>query len=296
MLSPTRKEMENGQYKYRISVDNIFSPDIFGKSYLYQVGRAHLKPAAVVPEHIQLNYFELTAVTEGRGTVSVNGESVPVEKGDIHIAFAGDIHSIYSDEKMPLKYDFIAIQTADDALFGEMEKIVAAHHEASARLFRDDAIGGLVARAISETQEKRENWRIVTEAVINEIFVFTARALESETEVGIKNAVNESRELCFGIMNYIDNHIYTMKKLTELTKITNYSYNYLSNLFKDVTGETLNTYYRNRKLESARLLLEEGFSVTYVANVLGYSSAYPFSLAFKNHYGYPPSNVKKRLS
>ena len=95
-------------------------------------------------------------------------------------------------------------------------------------------------------------------------------------------------------MNYIDNHIYSIKNLRELAATTNYSYNYLSNLFKKTTGTTLQGYYHNRRLETAELLISlEDFTVGEIAGMLGYSSVYPFSLAFKKKFGYPPSDVKK---
>jgi AraC-like DNA-binding protein len=53
-------------------------------------------------------------------------------------------------------------------------------------------------------------------------------------------------------------------------------------------------YYKNRRLQTARLLLQSGqFSVTDISAMLNYSSVYSFSLAFKKKYGYPPSEEKE---
>ena len=83
-----------------------------------------------------------------------------------------------------------------------------------------------------------------------------------------------------------------MKNLRELCEVTNYNYNYLSNLYKKVTSDTLANYFRSRRLETARLLLaEHTMSVTEIARLLNYSSVYIFSRAFKEKYGVPPSEV-----
>ena len=57
-------------------------------------------------------------------------------------------------------------------------------------------------------------------------------------------------------------------------------------------GITLLDYYRQRKLKTARLLLsEEGATVSKVVALLGYSSLYTFSRAFKEMYGVAPSRA-----
>jgi AraC-like DNA-binding protein len=76
--------------------------------------------------------------------------------------------------------------------------------------------------------------------------------------------------------------------------LTGYSYNYLSSVFKETTGVTLSHYYHERRLEAAALLLREGFSVTRTSALLGYSSIYAFSNAYKKRYGISPSKEIKQ--
>ena len=59
----------------------------------------------------------------------------------------------------------------------------------------------------------------------------------------------------------------------------------------------LTDYYRHRRLETARLLIDEGgLSITEIASLLRYSSIYTFSRAFKEFFGVPPAQYKKALS
>ena len=66
---------------------------------------------------------------------------------------------------------------------------------------------------------------------------------------------------------------------------------------KDVTGMTPNTYILNIKMNSALHLLqtEPNHTISEIAYKLGFSSARYFSLCFKDHYGYPPSEVRNRM-
>lgn len=281
-------------YKYHISKYSISSPRRFGSVLLYQIGRLHCKEDTVIYPHPQYNYFEFTVVTGGEGVVATDGVETRVSAGDIYVSFAGDFHSIVSDRRHPLKYDFISVRTDDPAVSAELEKIVETYHSPNTRVIRDERIGRLVSRAISETNAEQELCGVAVEAIVNQILVYTVRGFKSlEHKLDI-DEVNESDLICFKVMNYIDNHIYTLKSLTELCEITNYSYNYLSNLFKKTTSETLLSYYRNRRLETAYLLLGSGeYTVTDVSNMLNYSSIYSFSLAFKKKYGFSPSLLKR---
>lgn len=289
-MSSEHIQTYSGNCDYRISKDNIYQPLKYGKHYLYQIGRMHCNKHTLIPMHTQLNYIELTIATDGKARVVTNGDALDIEAGDIYISFPGDFHEIIVDEVFPLKYDYITFMTEDEVFFKEIDGIIASCHETNARVTRDDHIRRLVARAISEINDPDRFTDTVMESLINQILVSVIRDYRSHAaDLSFKN-VTDAELLCLRLMNYIDNHIYTIKNLRELTDISNYSYNYMSNLFKRVTSDTLLNYYQNRRLENARLLLRSGqFSVTQVATVLNYSSIYSFSLAFKKRYGYPPS-------
>jgi AraC-like DNA-binding protein len=80
-----------------------------------------------------------------------------------------------------------------------------------------------------------------------------------------------------------------MKNLQELSGATDYSYGYLSALFKSTTSITLSAYFQEKKLDTARmLLLDNKLTVTETAEMLNYSSVYAFSKAFRSYYGVPP--------
>jgi len=281
-------------YDYRISMDNIHHPFCYGKHFLYQIGRMHCNMYTSIPVHTQLNYIELTVATDGGATVITNGCSVDIQAGDIYVSFAGDFHEIIMNTSAPLKYDFITVQTTDPLICNEFEQIVADRYAAEDRIIRDDYLRQLVARAIHEINNDDTFTDAVMEAIISQIFITMIRNFKSKASHSSDSIANEAQLMCLRLMNYIDNHIYTIKNLREMTEITNYSYNYMSNLFKRVTSDTLMNYYKNRRLQTARLLLQSGqFSVTDISEMLNYSSVYSFSLAFKKKYGYPPSEEKR---
>ena len=281
------------EFDYRISKDRILHPLRYGAHSLYQIGRMHCNKHTKIPMHTQLNYIELTVAKDGRASVVTNGSAVNIKAGDIYISFPGDFHEIVIDERAPLKYDYITVMTEDSTLLKELDGIIADCHDAHARVARDDRLQRLVADAIGEIHAPDPLTDGVMASLIHQLLVTVIRVYQSRSQKTLSEPLTDAEHLCLRLMNYIDNHIYTINNLAELAEISNYSYNYTSNLFKRVTGDTLTNYYQNRRLETAMLLLQAGqLSVTQTAGLLNYSSIYAFSLAFKRHYGYPPSAVK----
>lgn len=287
--------MENDAYRYRISWDEMESPRTFGPFQLFQAGRIHCRPNTVIPTHTQLNYVELTVAADGAGVVGTNGVAVPVARGDIYVSFAGDFHTIWSDAAHPLKFEYVTVQTADPALRGAMEELIATHHDATARVLRDDRLRALVSQIIWEANHPAAESDRAIEAAIMLLFIEMIRDFRANAPQNEEEHADGAKETCLRVMNYIDHHIYTIRNLRELCAVTHYSYNYLSNLFQRTTGDTLAHYYQNRRLETAALLLRSGrFSVSETAQVLGYSSIYAFSPAFKNKYGTSPGAYRRR--
>ena len=281
--------------KYHLDINLFSNPKTFGEISLYQIGRVYCKEKTRVPRHTHLDFFEMTIVTGGCGTVITNDVAVEVKQGDIYVSFAGDFYEIASDPDDPLRYDFVALQTVNERMHNDLEEIVRSFHDPQSRVIRSENIAPLISGAIAELNAAAEYSEEVLSAIFIQVFAHLIRGFDSQSKVKYSKNTGEPEVLCYQLMNYIDSHIYTMKNLRELSEVTNYTYNYLSNLYKKVTSDTLANYFRNRRLEAARLLLIEGtMSVTKISSLLNYSSVYIFSRAFKEKYGVPPSELKKK--
>ncbi len=282
----------NSEAYYLISNDYMLEPLKIGEFSLYQLGRRFCKESAIIPKHLHLNWFELTIVTGGTGTIHSNGEDLPVKQGDIYLSFPADRHGISSSADSPLKYDFLAFYLESGELLERFESLMSDFHNAKNRLFSDDKIAYLLGVAIEELGGDRLMSQEVLLSILRQIAVYTVRDFR---QGHLKERLPKSNSdlLCYKIMNYIDSHVYSIKTLADLEKIINYNLSYLSTLFKKTTGSTLNDYFRRKKLSTAKLLLKEGkLKIGEISALLGYSSVYSFSKAFKIEYGVPPKSVK----
>lgn len=71
-------------------------------------------------------------------------------------------------------------------------------------------------------------------------------------------------------------------------------YHYLSNLFSEVEGTTIEKYYIAQRIEKAKeLLVYDELSLSQIADQLGYSSVAYLSNQFKKITGFTPGHFKK---
>lgn len=278
--------MEN--CNYHVNKNFFRDPLVYDGLSVVQVGRMFCKSTTVIDTHMHLNCYELTVVTDGEGLIYSNGTPTSVKKGDIYLSLPCDAHKIETDPVKLLKFDFFAFITENGCFDEAFEMIAQNHNSPHARVIRDERIRPLISNAIAELSEENAYKNELLTALFRQILIYTARGFQNIKPTVFADA-SRAEALCYKLMNYIDTHIYTMKNLGELAQITDYSYGYLSTLFRDTTANTLTSYFQEKKLDTARLLLlENKLTVTQVAELLNYSSVYAFSKAFRKHYGVSP--------
>ena len=86
-----------------------------------------------------------------------------------------------------------------------------------------------------------------------------------------------------------------LKLSAHLSKVLEYNYTYLANIFSQEEGMTLEKYYITQRIErSKELMIYEDLSLTHIADELHYSSVSHFCLQFKKVTGLTPAEFKKR--
>lgn len=101
----------------------------------------------------------------------------------------------------------------------------------------------------------------------------------------IKNAI-------ITLVHHSDNDIKTNLS-TYITSQIRRDYNYLSNLFSEVEGTTIEKYFISHKIEKIKeLLVYNELTLSEIADQLGYSSVAYLSNQFKKITGFTPSYFK----
>lgn len=92
--------------------------------------------------------------------------------------------------------------------------------------------------------------------------------------------------------NYADSSVTLNSVCTALAMSTSY----FSSIFKNYTGETFIEALTKKRMEKAKILLEQGSRKTYeIAEAVGYSDAHYFSVTFKKITGKTPTEYAKEV-
>lgn len=104
--------------------------------------------------------------------------------------------------------------------------------------------------------------------------------------------IEQIRNLIIGIVH---RQIRIKTNLSDyLAKEIGRDYSYISNLFSEVEGTTIEQYYIHQKIEKVKeLLVYDEHSLSQIADELGYSSVAHLSNQFKKITGLTPSHFKK---
>jgi len=123
---------------------------------------------------------------------------------------------------------------------------------------------------------------------------------QSLKSVGFELIDDKRSKLIEQIKTFIINTIHykdeqPQKNFSELiAKHLHHDYSYLSNLFSEVEGITIEQYIINQKIEKVKeLLVYNELSLSEIAFQLGYSSTAHLSNQFKKLTGLTPSQFKK---
>lgn len=108
---------------------------------------------------------------------------------------------------------------------------------------------------------------------------------KSQTIEKIKNAI-------VGLVHHTDHDIKTNLS-TFITSKVHQDYNYLSNLFSEVEGITIEKYFIGQRIERVKeLIMYDELTLSQIADQLGYSSVAYLSNQFKKITGFTPSYFK----
>lgn len=94
------------------------------------------------------------------------------------------------------------------------------------------------------------------------------------------------------MLDYIESHLDTPMDAAEAARASGYSVFYIQRIFGVMTGMTVGSYIRQRRLSEAGLMLRRGASVLDTALRYAWDSPESFARAFRRFHGVNPSQVQ----
>ena len=278
--------------------NNIPESKRFGFIRLYQIGELQCSPGYEVPRHNQ-PCAEISYIVSGKGVFECNGKTVPVEAGDLFLNQVADVHAIYSDPREDLRYLYLGF-LLDDRLDGDYAAL-SRFFEAlgEVRLVKDRFdVRAPFLRLINEFYTGGTCSQLAIESLLCEVLVLTYRNFRDVPQKAYLplKASDTAGSAVYSAIRYIEAHASDIGEVREIANALGYSGSYLSHLFRERTGETLQSYLTRKKVEAGIELMKTGrYSVTQIAMRLGYDTLQSFSKAFRRVMDIPPTEYLRRL-
>ncbi|MEG1887558.1 MAG: AraC family transcriptional regulator [Oscillospiraceae bacterium] len=283
--------------KFHFDNEYISEPVRYGPVLLWQIGDIGCDPGYVVKDHEQYCY-EITCVVGGKGMISSNGREYPIEKGQLYLNRRHEIHCIKSDVSDPIRYFYIGFDFDEDLLDKTWEDVFEAFESCETPLARDKyGVQSVFSNAFNEMMAKDAISHEMIGYYVFQILLLCYRSikLSNPKQYMGADAHEQSQQLIYSIINYIDTNVCAVEQLEDIGKQVGYSYAHISRLFKQVVGKSLRDYYIEKRFDKAVAFLKAGMNSTEIAHLLKYQSLNSFSKAFNKYFGMPPSEYKNKI-
>ena len=260
----------------------LISPIETADFTVIQVAESYFIGGFETSKHTQLCDLELTIPLTGALVSFADESSERVEKNEVYLSFKGEEHRLYSKSSCRFLTLAINFKAGSNAIFSEIYR----QYSKNRKIPDGDPLSLLPRIAAEFSQDARPFFESYLNAMITELLITLSRKASSESA-----AKKQSLDECITeIANYIDCNFLGICSAEELCRF-GYTYHYICKLFKDTYGISPGAYLFSKRMDHALRCLSEGKRVSEVSHLLGYSSPYNFSRAFKKHFGYPPSRT-----
>lgn len=220
--------------------------------------------------------------------------SYSLESGDIILLEPGKMHYGITVNSQ-IEYSFIHISVEDylkahGDILGEAKELQIKKISLPHRQFQDIL---KLYDVIKNTYHSISDYR---DMKINSLFIlFLIKLLEFKDSLITENdgkylKTSSSKLSVAEISNYLQQNYQKQIRSHDLEEIFHHNFDYMNRVFKTDFGMTIFQYLENYRINEAKKMLQtHAFSVSQIAESLGFCNTYYFSKVFKKNTGIAPS-------
>lgn len=263
---------------------------------------SYRKFTRMIPEHAHgENVYEIHFVTEGEGNVFINRQKCSLAPGIMYITGPGVLHEQIPAETNPVIEFGLYLQLEDGVRGGELLKKLRENPDwfgNGKKILRD-----LANRILSEGGGALPGASELKGHLLAEFFIECIRNIGEEKErekrllfpeedFSAHTVREENLQL---VADEIFLYEYRNITLEKLAKRLGLSVRQTQRFLERMYGKTFTRKKLEARMSAALALLNNsGYTITEIAERMGYSSAEHFSYAFSGYYGYAPSSLRKK--
>lgn len=260
---------------------------------LEQIGEQCLEPKSPIEVHRQTCH-EISYIISGSGYFSSEGTDYSVTSGDLIINAKGTSHGLRASDHEPMSFAYVAFHFRDNFPDSELIRLFQCDRQI---IIRDQSrIYTHFRSGLDEFYREGVGNRLIIEACLLQITVWTARNMTQLPQPPQYESLPSGSQVIRQIQEYVEQHISEPMTIIQIAEAIGYNPFYLSHLYRERTGMTLQDYIIERRIHRAKYLLEMNrYTFTEIGEQVGYLNHQSFNRVFKKKTGMTPSEYLRQL-
>lgn len=245
------------------------------------------------------DYIELLYIHSGVGKYVIDGTTYEVTKGNILLINPGVDHAnIVTDPAQPLV--ILALGFFDLHLTGMEENMIAFPGQSpvlTADHSLQEQVSGLFFRMLAEKEQNFPGKYDMMRCYLSQILLYLIRAYAQPSPENHTLTLTSHRRhyVVTAILDYMQEHYSEKLSLEGIASNMYLSPIYLSQLFREETGEPPIHHLIQIRLKKSIQLMKDHpeYSIQKIAAAVGYEDACHFSKIFKKHMHMTPRDYRR---
>lgn len=233
--------------------------------------------------------LELHYIVQGGGDFRLGQQSIHVSEGDLLISNRNEFHSGYSTQ-IPYMSNVIIFD------MGDLSQELAKKNYVFQSVIRGDGvIHDLIQRIFAEAKGQESGYKQLCKALVTELFVYLCRNYVTEM-MPERDSAKRKKDLerLNAVLGYIEANYNQRITVEQLADMVCLSEDRFGHLFREGVGQPPLQYINAMRLRKALNMLKTNqYTVTEVADAVGFRDYNHFGRLFRKQYGCTPNEIKR---
>ena len=235
-------------------------------------------------------FTELFYVVDGKGEFNIQGQRFPVKPNDFVIINPQVEHTELSSPDEPLEYIVLGINGLS---FSNLTPVSEGGHPFSFFNLRDEQkdILRYLNAMVQEATSQSMSYELVCHNLLEILLIKILRHQHFDLEVGKQSKA--TKDISF-IKHYLETYYHESIQLEDLASMTHLSRFYISHSFKKEIGMSPMEYLIAIRIKESKILLRTtNYSISQVADIVGFTTPTYFSKQFRKSTGISPTDYRE---
>ena len=237
-------------------------------------------------------FTELFYVVDGKGEFNIQGQRLPVKANDFVIINPQVEHTELSSPDEPLEYIVLGIRGLS---FSNLTPVSEGGHPFSFFNLRDEQkdILRYLNAMVQEATSQQMSYELVCHNLLEILLIKILRHQHFDLEVGKQSKA--TKDISF-IKHYLETYYHESIQLEDLASMTHLSRFYISHSFKKEIGMSPMEYLIDIRIKESKILLRTtNYSISQVADIVGFTTPTYFSKQFRKSTGISPTDYREQF-